>query len=253
MGSLFKTSTPPAPPTPPASTYRDEVNKVEQVPVVQPDGSTVYVTRKIPLTAEEQARQDQLTGIMDEALAEMKKLSSSGYADDEATQKILADWEKMQKDYLATSQAQRAKSEEAELARRGLADSTVSEQVRRQRRLDAQDDVENLSAGKAELGSQIRQQKYGLQQQLYGIAAGATDATQARESAAATRSLSASVAQDQARQASILDYYGRQQTTAMSGNYGLFGKVLGGAVGGFMAGPQGAMVGSNIGSLLWRR
>src|SRR5689334_16725845 len=100
MGSLFTPKTAPTPPTPPASTYRDEVNGVEQVPVVQADGSTVYVTRSIPLTAEQQARKDQLNGIMDEALAEMKRLSSADYTADEGTKAILAEWEKVQGEQL---------------------------------------------------------------------------------------------------------------------------------------------------------
>ncbi|PIZ31054.1 MAG: hypothetical protein COY40_03020 [Alphaproteobacteria bacterium CG_4_10_14_0_8_um_filter_53_9] len=249
MGSLFapKQKVPP-PPSVPLSTYRDEVNNVEQIPVTQPDGTVTYITRKLPLSAEEQARQDKIDAIMDEALAEMQKLSSTDYQHDEATQKILADWEKEQEKRLLETQRARTKDEEAALARRGLNDSTVGDQIRRQRRLDAQDDAERLDDGREELGSQIRSQRYGLQQNLFNVAANAESADKAAASASASRGLSAAVAQDQARQASLLDYYSRQQSTTTSGNYSVLGKLVGTATN-----VVGAGSGGMLGSWLWRR
>jgi hypothetical protein len=47
MGSLFSSKTPEPPFPPPPSIVRDEINKVEQVPVVNPDGSITFITRSI--------------------------------------------------------------------------------------------------------------------------------------------------------------------------------------------------------------
>ena len=72
MGSLFRA--PKSPPAPPHSSYVDQVSGVEQVPVTNADGSITYVTRQLPLTAEQQAQKDQLTQIMNDSLTQIQKL-----------------------------------------------------------------------------------------------------------------------------------------------------------------------------------
>ncbi|NBV54330.1 MAG: hypothetical protein EBR79_01295, partial [Proteobacteria bacterium] len=96
MGSLFKPKQPAPPPPAPPVTVRDQVNGVEQVPVTNPDGSITYVTRQIPLSAEQQAQKDELDAIMKDSLAEIKRLSATDYAPDDETKRILDQWTKTQ-------------------------------------------------------------------------------------------------------------------------------------------------------------
>ncbi len=211
MGSLFKTSTPTVP-VQTYNTYRDEVNQVEQVPVVNADGTVTYVTRKLPLTAEEQARQDELQTIRQGALDQIKTLSDSGYQLDDASQASLAAWEKQQQRDLETQYAQRTRAEEADLARRGLSDSSAGQSIRRQRRLDEQQSQEDLGSKSDELASQIRNQQLSLQQNLYSLAQQDLSSADAQQYQAAIQSQSRAAAADAQRQASLLDYYTRVNT-----------------------------------------
>jgi len=236
MGSLFKSSAPaPTPPAPP-NTIRDEIGGVEQVPVTNADGSITYVTRRLPLTAEQQAERDQLDAIMSESLGEIRKLSSADYAADEDTQRILSQWEQTQTKLLGKQVAARTQSEEETLARRGLSDSTAANDVRRQRLLDQQDAEQNVSLMKDEMASQVRNEKLALQQNLYNLAAAATDSTAARAAQAAANAQSGALALNAQRQASILDYYKRPSAfeNALGNSLGgTLGKVVtAGAVGG---------------------
>lgn len=234
MGSLFKTSAPTAP-VQTYNTYRDEVNQVEQVPVVGADGTVTYVTRKIPLSADEQARQDELEGIRQEALGQIKALSDPSYQLDSASQASLAAWEKQQLNDLDTQYAKRTQAEEAELARRGLMDSSAGQSIRRQRRLDEQQSAEDLSSKGDELASQIRNQQLSLQQNLYALAQQDLSAADAKQYQAAIQSQSRAASADAQRQATLLDYYTRVNTQQSP-----ISAVLRTAVGSVSANPFGS-------------
>lgn len=243
MGSLFKASTPaPTPPAPP-STVRDEIGGVEQVPVTNADGSITYITRKLPLTAEQQAQKDQLDGIMKESLAEIQKLSAADYAPDEATQKVLGQWETTQKDLLATQVASRSQSEEELLAKRGIGDSTAAQAVRRQLALDTQKSEQNISLQADEMASQVKAQQLSLQQNLYNLAASQTDVAAARTAQAATRAQSSAVAMNAQRQASIMDYYGGSsfENSLTSSLGSSLGKSAAGGISGGFSGMLGSL------------
>ncbi|MFZ2619773.1 MAG: hypothetical protein WAX89_02775 [Alphaproteobacteria bacterium] len=242
MGSLFSTKTPAPPPPPPPTYIRDEINRVEQVPQTNADGTVTYVTRQIPLTAEEQKKKDELNSIMQTALAEIQKLSASDYADDDTTKGVLDAWQKERERVLADTGAQRQTEEEKMLARRGLADSTAAQAIRRQRQLDSQTATSRLRDERTALGQDIRQQKIGLQQNLYGIAASQTDATAARQQQAAIQGQSALVSTNTARQASLVDYYNMQNQRAQN-NGSLFANAALTGVGMVTGSPMTTMGG----------
>jgi hypothetical protein len=245
MGSLFKTQEPaPVPPSPPV-TVQDQVNGVEQVPVTNPDGSITYVTRALPLTAEQQAQKDQLNQIMSDSLAEIQKLSATDYTPDEATQKVLDQWQTTQQGLLGDQYTQRSKTEEERLAQRGLGDSTAAQEVRRQRELDQQKSAQNISLQKDELANQIKSDKLSLQQNLYNLASTQTNADAARTAQAAAKGQSDVAALNAQRQASILDYYNAQNQFSNSLSSGL-GSGLGRSTGGLL-GNVGGLLGSLFG------
>lgn len=244
MGSLFKASTPaPTPPAPP-STVRDEIGGVEQVPVTNADGSITYITRKLPLTAEQQAQKDQLDAIMSESLAEIQKLSATDYAPDEATQKVLSQWQTAQKELLATQVSSRSQSEEELLAKRGLSDSTTAQAVRRQLALDSQKSAQNIGLQADEMASQVKAEQLSLQQNLYNLAANQTDVAAARTAQAATRAQSSASALNAQRQASIMDYYGGSSSSLENSLASAFGSSIGKSAAGGVSGGFGGMLGS---------
>lgn len=248
MGSLFSTSqAAPTPPAPPSST-RDEVNGVEQVPVTNADGSITYVTRAIPLTAEQQAEKDQLDAIMQESLGEIQKLSATDYVPGESTQKVLDQWTQAQNKLLNDQLTKRSDLEESTLAKRGIGDSSAAQDVRRQRLLDTQDAEKNLSLQKDELANQIRSQQLNLQQNLYNLAASATSAKDAKIQQAATKSMSDAVALSSQRQASLLDYYNNGSSSPFGNAFSSsLGTALGRTVGGGFS-----LAGNLLGSLFGR-
>lgn len=91
MGSLFcQGKNIPVPSAPKElMLVRDNENKLERVSVNRQDGSVSYFICSTPPSAAEQAVKDELNSIMSEALAEIKKLSATDYADDAETQKVL--------------------------------------------------------------------------------------------------------------------------------------------------------------------
>jgi hypothetical protein len=255
MGSLFQTKVPTPPPPPPPSSYIDQVSGVEEVPQTNADGSITYVTRPIPLTPEQQAQKDQLTQIMNDSLTAIQGLSASDYANDPATQAVLDQWRQAQQKVLDRQYASRTQQEEQNLAARGIADSSTANDVRRQRRLDQQDAELNLQNQTDELGSEVRNQNLQLQQQLYSLAAGSIDASQAAAEQAAIKNLSTTLSNDTARQASLLNYYNQALPSSNSvfGNAlaRSAGSALGGGVGSIF-GPAGTTTGSLLGSWLWK-
>lgn len=252
MGSLFS-SKQPAPPTPaPPSTIRDEVNGVEQVPVTNPDGSITYISRALPLTAEQQAAKDELDVIMKESLNQIQKLSATDYSADSSTRKILDDWSSIQDRLLKKQVDSRTQNEEQTLARRGLSDSSAADAVRRQRLLDAQEAEKNLALQKDEMNNQIRADRLALQQNLYNLAASTSNASAARTQQAAIRGQSEVAAINAQRQASLLDYYNAQ---LQRNGGGIFGSALATGLGGSLGrslGTAGGMVGNMLGSLFGR-
>lgn len=251
MGSIFSgPKIPTPPPPPPPSTVRDEVNRVEQVPVTNADGSITYVTRTLPLTAEQQAQKNELDGIMSTALAEIKKLSATDYNDDAETKRVLDQWQTVQDNLVKKGFAARQVSEEETLARRGLGDSTAALDVRRTRALDAQEAEQKLALGRDSLSEQIRGERLGLQQNLYNLAAGQKDATQAKTYEAAIRGQSSVAAINAQRNASLLDYYDRssqQRGGSVFGN--ALASSLGGTLGRSAGGGPFGVVGGFLGSL----
>lgn len=254
MGSLFKPKQPAPPPPAPPVTVRDQVNGVEQVPVTNADGSITYVTRQIPLTAEQQAQKNELEAVMRESLAEIKRLSASDYAPDEDTKRILDQWTKTQEQLLGDRLASRGQQEEELLARRGLGDSAQGQAVRRQRLLDEQRARENLSLQRDELQNQVRGERLGLQQNLYNLASSQTNAETARVAQAATRGQSQVAALNAQRQASLLDYYNAGQGGSAFGESlsSSLGRGIGGAIGSVVGGVPGTVAGGFLGSLFRR-
>lgn len=251
MGSLFKPKDAAPPPPAPPTLVRDEVNGVEQVPVTQPDGTTTYITRALPLTPDQQAQKAETDKILQDSLAEIKKLSATDYAADDATAKVLDQWTQRQNELLAKQTDSRAQQEEDTLARRGLADSAAAQAVRRQRVLDAQDAQKNVQLQRDDLGNQIRSDKLALQQNLYNLASSQKDAAATRTARAATSSLSDAVALNAQRQASILDYYNAQQrATSGGGLFSVFGNAAAGTLGRTVGGALGVTSGGGAGSLL---
>lgn len=215
------------------------------------DGSVTYITRALPLTAEEQAKKDEIDGIMQEALGEIQKLSAGDYADDAETKRILDQWQQTQAELVSKGFADRGKAEEEALARRGLSDSSSALAVRRQRQLDQQQAEKNVQLGRDELSTQVRNERLGLQQNLYNLAAGQQDAASARQFQSAVRGQSSVAAINAQRQASLLDYYDRQVSSQTASSP--FGNAFAGSLGGSLgrtagSGPFG-VVGGFLGSL----
>lgn len=250
MGSLFKTETPAPPPPPPPTYIRDEINRVEQVPVTNPDGSVTYVTREIPKTAEEQAQEDELNRIMQEALGEIEKLSATDYAEDAETRKVLQAWEDEREKVLSTSFASRERETEKVLARRGLSDSSAGENTRRLLQLDKQEAERQVEREKDLLSNDIRQQRIAQQQNLYSLASSQKNADAVRQQQSALAGQSQLIGQNATRQASLLDYYNRQQQGG--GNLlGSLATVATTAAGAYYGGPQGAAAGASLGKALF--
>lgn len=177
MGSLFRQDAPPAPPPPPVTLVRDEVNNVEQVPVKNADGTTTFVTRRIPLSAAEQAERDELDRIANESLSEITRLSSGAFTPDAQAQRTINALQAARQDTLDDTFSERARQEENRLARRGLADSSAGDDVRRQRRLDRQDANLNLTREQEALVADLRNDEIGRQQNLFNLASEQQDAT----------------------------------------------------------------------------
>ena len=215
-----------------------------------------YVTRRLPLTVEEQAKKAELDSIMSEALGEIKKLSALDYVDDDATRKVLDQWQATRVQLQNDAAAVRARQEDELLARRGLSDSSTAQEVRRSRTLDEQRAQQTLQQQRDELGLQVRNERLGLQQNLYNLAAGERDLAEVRTSRAALQGQSSVAAINAQRQASLLDYYqaSNRQNDPFSSALGQgLGASLGRTAGTALGGPVGGAAGSFLGSWLWRR
>lgn len=211
MGTVFKEEKPvTAPPSPPPASYIDEVSGIEQVPVVNEDGSVTYVTRKLPLTAEEQAQKDELDKMASDALAEIQRLSSPDYVYSESTQNLLNDWQTGQLETLNDSFGDRREAESDTLAKRGLSDSTAANTVTRQTKQDEYDAKQQIEREKSAIGNSIRANELSNQQNLYNLAQNQLNYDQAKLQQSVNGNLSAVNSINATNAASLNDYYNRQ-------------------------------------------
>lgn len=232
MGSLFSQDVPAAPAPPPVTLVRDEINNVEQVPVENADGTTTFITRQIPLSAEEQAERDELDRIANESLAEITRLSTGAFTPDATAQRAIDALEATRIDALDDTFSERTRQEENRLAQRGLGDSSAGDDVRRQRRLDRQDADVSLQRDQETLIADLRADELGRQQNLFTLATQQQDATLARESRAALSGQRVLAQQDRFRQASILDSFNAQLRQSLAPEPGdVFLSALAGSAG----------------------
>jgi hypothetical protein len=210
MGSVFKPKVPAVPTPPPPSIYRDEVGGTEQVPIQNADGSTTYVTRRLPLTPDQQREQDEYKNIMSTALVEIRRLSATDFADDPTVNQALEQFKSAQSRALSQSLQQRTESEEQSLARRGVLDSTAAQTVRRQRAADERDARQQIVQATDVVKEDIRNDRLGLQQNLYSLAANRQDLDQVKAQQSASSGLNATLGINNANRASLMDYYSRQ-------------------------------------------
>jgi hypothetical protein len=144
MGSFFKGKKAPAPPPPPApKTVQDLINGVETVTETR-DGKEYVITRQLPLTAEQQAFKDDITKRLDN----IDKIGQ-GLAVLNPDYKPMVDamraWQQQTRGQLF---GEAARTQQDELARRGLGNSTAaanaSLQLGRQMGEQVQQDELNL-------------------------------------------------------------------------------------------------------------
>lgn len=218
MGSIFKQSTPTPPPPPPPAGYRDEIGGTEQVPIKNEDGTVTYVTKRLPLTAEQQAEKEAFDKLMQDALSEIERLSSIDYAADENTQKTLQAWGEERERFIDERFESRTQEEEKHLAKRGLMASSAADSARRQRRLDEQQERKTLENEKQLMKDEIRQNNLSYQQNLYNIASQRDNLDQARALQSASQGVSAVNSANTFNRASIMDYYNRQTAANTSSN-----------------------------------
>lgn len=218
MGSVFKnvkgekSSKPPAP-----SKYIDEINGIEQVPVTNPDGSITYITRRLPLTAEDQVKKNQLDKMASDALAELELLTSPDYVYSDSTQQVLNDWQAGQLDTLDESFDNRRQKEADSLAKRGLSDSTAANTLNRQTKQDEYDAKKNIERQKSAIGESIRSNEIANQQSLYNLAQNQINYDQAKLQQSANSTLSATNAINATNLASLNDYYANQVVQSSPG------------------------------------
>ena len=225
MGSIFKPSTPAVPPPPPPATYKDEVSGVEQVPVKNPDGSFTYVTRQVK--TEEQIQQEaEYKSLMNEALAEIERLSDDTFEHDTATKDMLNTWREEQDRFVDKTFDQRSDVEDASLARRGLTASSAGQAVQRMRMLDQQDAERAVDRDEDILSENIRTQKLNAQQNLYNIASQRLDLDAARTYQSAANGMSSVNAINNYNNNSLMDYYNRQQAASSPSVLGSLGSMF---------------------------
>ena len=220
MGSVFKKTygDSSSPPPPPPSKYVDEINGIEQVPVTNPDGSITYVTRKLPLSPEDQKKKDELDKMASDALAELQRLTSADYVYSESTQQVLDDWQAGQLDSLEDAFDIRKELESDKLAKRGLSDSTAANTINRQTKQDEYDAKKNIERQTSAIGESIKANEIETAQSLYHLAQDQINYDQAKLQQSANKSLSTANAINATNFASLNDYYNRKQVNQSSPN-----------------------------------
>jgi hypothetical protein len=212
MGSVFKgvtgtnenksVSTPSSP-----ATYINEISGYEQVPVKNADGSITYITRELELSDEEKQQKAELEKIANDALSEIKTLSSSDYTASESVQNLLNDWQENQLTNLNESFDNRKELESDTLAKRGLSDSTAASTVSRQTKQDEYDANKEVSNEKSAIAENLRQTELNNQQNLYSLAQNQVNYDAAQLQNSTKGDLSAINAMNATNAASINDYY----------------------------------------------
>jgi hypothetical protein len=248
MGSIFSPKVPTPPPPPPPATYRDEIGGTEQVPVTNPDGTVTYITRRLPLTAEQQAEQAAFKSIMDSALAEIQRLSGTDFADDAAVKSLLDDYAAEQNKVLEQVFGSRQTAEEAHLARRGMADSSTAQDIRRQRQMDEVAARTGLTRQTNLLRDDIRNDRIGLQQNLYNIAATRQDLNTAKTLQSGMGGFNAVSSVNAFNRAASSDTF-RNNITAHTTGMNTFGMLAGAAMpvaGTLVGGLAGSALGTGI-------
>lgn len=182
---LFKPDVPDPPPPPAPVTpdnFRDEINKVEQVRVKQPDGTYTVVQRALPLSPEEQAAKDQLDKLITDNTARLEDLTTNYNVD---LIPGLRDTIKSFRDYndniVVGAYNARSKLEEKALARAGQDNSTSGAQTRAIRGRDFTDSQIEIGQKAQALEQDIRQKEIDNTLGLLGFATGRQDNTFARQ------------------------------------------------------------------------
>lgn len=221
MGSVFKDSAAvnSAPPPPPSS-YIDEINGVEQVPVKNADGSITYITRALELSLEDQIKKDELDKMASDALEKIKRISSPDYIYSSSTQQVLDDWELSKLDTLEDSYDLRKETEADLLAKRGLSDSTAANTISRQTKQDEYDSKKQVNREKSAIVESMRANELSMQQNLYSLAQNQVNYDKAKTQQSINGNLSAVNAINSTNAASLNDYYNRKMVS--SGNEGMF-------------------------------
>lgn len=183
MGSIFSPKVPAAP-TPPPMEYmdsRDEVSGTETVWVTGPDGKKTAVTRRLPLTPEQQEAEANLQRIMDENLKRIEVLSGPDYAD---AIPGLTDTLKAFTDYntglVEGNYAKASRDANRSLERRGMGDSTTGVQTQVGLQRAKAQDLTTVGQQAKLMEGDIRDQEIGRAQNLFGIAANRGDLNFAR-------------------------------------------------------------------------
>lgn len=179
MGSIFSPKVPAAPAAPPPANpdnFRDDINKVEIVRIKNPDGTFTQVQRRLPLSAEEQAAEDNLRRIATDSMKTIEELSS--VADPttlESLKPTLDAFYESNKQYIDDANKLRTTQEEKALARAGQADSTAAVQARGQRGRSYSDNLIQLGRDKNALAGSLRDDAINKQLGLFGLATGRQD------------------------------------------------------------------------------
>lgn len=138
-------------------TFRDELAGVEQVEVKNPDGSRSLISRRIPLSAEERARNQQIEEGLTSLLTEIDELNNIAVASQSARFKPIVDAQTaLLTDELKEEQREAVKQQEEILAERGLSSSTAGIQTRAALQSDVNDAVTSIGQQGFLLGEQLR-------------------------------------------------------------------------------------------------
>ncbi|MCP4355509.1 MAG: hypothetical protein GY793_07740 [Proteobacteria bacterium] len=207
MGSIF--SQPKSPAQPPLTSYKDEIGGVEQVPVTNADGSVTYVTRALPLSAEDAAKKRELENIQKQSLEEIQKLSDPNYVFGEQTQTLLDGVRDGKEENLNSSFTSRKQQESDYLAKRGLDDSTAGTNVRRQTKQDEYNANKQIDREMSLLGNDIRSRELVNQYGLYGLAQDANNYDIAKKQSSISSGMSMIGSINSSNYASVNDYYNR--------------------------------------------
>lgn len=175
MSSIFSKpkipDIPPPPPAPELTAFKSEITGIERVPVKDANGNTTIIERQI-LSDEQKQHLAELDAIAGEQLARIGKLTSNfATTDIEGLDKILKDFEVNAKSSLESSFSDRTNSEEENLAKFGLSDSTSATELRNLRENQKQLMSDNINQQNEMLKQQVRQNELSNSYNLYNLVA----------------------------------------------------------------------------------